>query len=330
MDFKRARSFQLALWCLSWHSIWMMSRDGNGHVLAGNKTQPFQILVVDDFELFRRSIRFILRQRPEFQVIGEASDGLEAIQKAVELKPDLVLLDAGLPKMSGIEAAREIRKLAPESKIILMNYESDSDVVQETLGLGISGYIVKTSAPRDLLASVDALFKGERFCSADLGDRVRKQVNSNADFHFEFDRENRIFQAKFHGAVTSESIKGFYRAAAAAALLAIEFRGSIVDFSGITRVSATPNTIRELAALPPADPVASRPRVVVAPGTLILAVARMFQLLGRATRPNLHVVRNLSEAFALLGVTTPRFELILPSAFEDEAESAGMAKYAFS
>jgi DNA-binding NarL/FixJ family response regulator len=292
--------------------------------------QTFRILVVDDFELFRRSIRFMLRQRPEFQVIGEASDGLEAVQKAVELKPHLILLDAGLPRMNGIDAARQIRELAPESKILLMNYESDSGLVQKTLSLGISGYIVKTSAARELLASVEAVFKGERFCSIDLANRVRSDVNSSEYFHFELDPENKIFQAKFHGPLTSESIKEFYRAASAAALLAMEFRGSIVDFSGATRVRATPNAIRELAALPPADPVVSRTRVIVAPNGLILALARMFQLIGRATRPNLHVVRNLSEAFTLLGVTTPRFEPILPSAFEDESESAGMTKYAFS
>src|SRR5690242_12176060 len=132
------------------------------------------ILVVDDFELFRRSIRFLLKERPEFQVIGEASDGLEAVQKAVDLKPNLVLLDASLPKMRGIDAAREIRKLVPECQIIFMNYESNAVLVQETLSLGISGYLVKTSADRDLFSAVEAIYKGERFCSAELADRVRK------------------------------------------------------------------------------------------------------------------------------------------------------------
>lgn len=277
--------------------------------------QTFKILVVDDFELFRRSIRFILAQRPEFQVIGEASDGLEAVQKAVRLKPHLILLDAGLPKLNGIDAARQIRRLAPESKILLMNYESDSDLVPDTLSLGISGYIVKTSAARELLASVEAVFRGERFCSTNLADRVRTEVNSHAHFRFELDPENKIFQAKFHGLVTSETIKDFYRASTAAAMLAIEFRGSIANFSGVTRIHATPNTIREIAALPPADPVASRPRVVVAPNSAILALARLFQMLGGATRPNLHVVRNLNQAFSVLGITAPRFEPILPQAF---------------
>ncbi len=292
--------------------------------------QTFKILVVDDFELFRRSIRFILGQRPEFQVIGEASDGLEAIQKAVELKPHLILLDAFLPKMSGIDAARQIRQLAPESKILLMNYESNSDLVQETLSLGISGYIVKTNAARELLPSVEAVFSGERFCSIDLADRVRTEVNSHAHFRFELDPENKIFRARFRGPVTSETIKDFYRASTAAAMLAVEFRGSIADFSGVTRIHATPNTIREVAGLPPADPVVSRPRVIVAPNSAILALARLFQLLGKASRPNLHVVRNLNQAFGVLGVTAPRFEPILPSAFAGQPQPAEMAKLAYS
>jgi DNA-binding NarL/FixJ family response regulator len=292
--------------------------------------KTFKILVVDDFELFRRSIGFILRQRPEFQVVGEASDGFEAVQKAVELKPHLILLDAGLPKMNGIDAARQIRELVPESKILLMNYESDSDLVQETVSLGISGYIVKTSAGRELLASVEAVFKGQRFCSIDLADRVRNEVNSSEYFHFELDTDNKIFQAKFHGPLTSESIKDFYRAAAAAALLATEFRGSIVDFSGVTRVRATPNTIRQIAGLPPADPVASRPRVIVAPSAVILALARMFHFIGKEARPNLHIVRSLGQAFALLGVTAPRFEPIAPSAFAGASESEGIIRQALS
>jgi DNA-binding NarL/FixJ family response regulator len=275
--------------------------------------QPFTILVVDDFELFRRSIRFVLASRPDFQIVGEASDGLEAVQKAVELKPRLILLDAGLPKMSGIDAAREIRKLVPESKIILMNYESDSHVVQDTLSLGISGYFVKTSGENELLAAVDAVFNGDRYCSTDLADRIRKRVCRTEFFHFELDAENKIFKAEFRGPLTSDSIKDFYRAAAAAALLAGDFRGSIADFSGVTHIHATPHAIRELAALPPADPVASRPRVVVAPNALIFALARLFQTLGKAARPNLHVVRNLSQAFVVLGVASPRFEPVVHS-----------------
>jgi len=303
----------------------------NGHVPGSHNVQPITILVVDDFALFRRSIREMLSHRPEFQIVGEASDGREAVQKAVELKPRVILLDARLPRMSGIEAARQIRQLVPECKILLMSYESDPNVVEETLGLGISGYLVKTSAGRELLSSVESLVEGRRFCSVNLAGHVRREVISRSErFHFEFDSENEIFLAKFHGPVTSESVGDFYRALGAAALLAPEFRSSIADFSEATLVRATPHAIRELAALPPADPVVARPRLVVAPNALMYALARMFRVIGRATRPNLHVVRSLSQAFTLLEVTAPCFEPIVSSVFEAESQSGEVAKHSFS
>jgi DNA-binding NarL/FixJ family response regulator len=92
--------------------------------------------MVDDFEPFRRFACSTLGRRPELQVTGEASDGLEAVQKAQELKPDLILLDIGLPTLNGIEVARQVRKLAPKSKIIFLTQESSADVMQEALSLG--------------------------------------------------------------------------------------------------------------------------------------------------------------------------------------------------
>jgi CheY-like chemotaxis protein len=236
---------------------------------------------------------------------------LEAVQKAEELRPALILLDIGLPKLNGIETARRIRKLVPESKILFLSLESDADIVHETVSLGISGYAVKISAREELLTAVEAILQGDRFISSGLAGRVRERVRNNVDLHFEFDPENKIFLAKFHGSVTSESIKSCYRVAAVALLVADDdFRGSIADFSDAAGFDVTPLAIRELAALSPADPVVSRPRVIVAPSALVFALARLFQAIGKATRPNLHVVRNLPQAFALLEVTTPRFQPI--------------------
>jgi len=121
---------------------------------------------VEDFEPFRQIIRSILEKRPELQVIGEVSDGLEAIQKAEELKPDLILLDLGLPTLNGIEAARRIRKLVPESKIIFVTQESSADVMQECLSLGAWGYVVKTRVASELLAAVEAVISGKQFISS--------------------------------------------------------------------------------------------------------------------------------------------------------------------
>jgi DNA-binding NarL/FixJ family response regulator len=123
-----------------------------------------RILLVDDFKPWRRFASLLLQGKPELQVVGEASDGLEAVQKAAELKPDLILMDIGLPTLNGIEAARQIRELAPESKIIFVSQESSADVVQEALSLGALGYVVKAQAVSDLLAAVDAVMSGKKFC----------------------------------------------------------------------------------------------------------------------------------------------------------------------
>ena len=116
-----------------------------------------RVLVVEDFGLFRRVICSMLRKMPEMQIVGEASDGLEALRNAEELRPDLILLDVGLPKLDGIEAARRIRTLSPESKIIFVSQQSDPDVVREALNLGAQGYVVKTRVASDLLPAVEAV-----------------------------------------------------------------------------------------------------------------------------------------------------------------------------
>jgi CheY-like chemotaxis protein len=95
-----------------------------------------RVLAVEDHEPFRRFLCSMLGKRTELRVICEASDGLEAVQKAEELQPDLILFDVGLPTLNGIEAARRIRKLSPESKILFVSQESSADVVQEAFLLG--------------------------------------------------------------------------------------------------------------------------------------------------------------------------------------------------
>jgi DNA-binding NarL/FixJ family response regulator len=127
-----------------------------------------RVLVVEDFEPFRRLICSTLRQRPEFQIIDEVADGLEAVQKAEEIRPDLIILDIGLPSLNGMDAARRIRKLSPKSKILFMSQESSADVVQEALVLGALGYVVKAHAGSELLPAVEAVLKGRQFVSSGL------------------------------------------------------------------------------------------------------------------------------------------------------------------
>jgi DNA-binding NarL/FixJ family response regulator len=125
-----------------------------------------RVLIVEDFVPFRQFICSTLAKKPELQLIGEASDGLEAVQKAEELKPDLILLDIGLPSLNGIDAARQIRKLSPESKIIFLSQESSADVIEAALSLGAWAYVFKMRAESDLLAAVESVIRGNRFVSS--------------------------------------------------------------------------------------------------------------------------------------------------------------------
>lgn len=127
-----------------------------------------RVLVVEDFEPFQKLIRSTLTKRPEFQVVGIAADGLEAVRKAEDLQPDLITLDIGLPSINGIEAARRIRKLSPNSKILFMSQESAAEVAQEAFACGAFGYVVKIHAERELLAAVDAVIQGRQFVGSGL------------------------------------------------------------------------------------------------------------------------------------------------------------------
>jgi len=126
-----------------------------------------RVLLVEDFEPFRRFIRTTL-QKAELQIIAEVSDGLEAVSVAAELQPDLILLDIGLPGLNGIEVARQIRKLSPESKIVFVSQESSADVIEEALNSGGLGYVVKAHAATELLAAVKAVCQGRTFVSNEL------------------------------------------------------------------------------------------------------------------------------------------------------------------
>ena len=116
--------------------------------------------------LRRQFICSTLGERNDLQIIGEAADGLEAVQKAIEMKPDLILMDIGLPSLNGLEAARRILEFVPESKIIFLSQESSTDVIKEALSLGAWGYVVKARAGGELLAAVDAVVLGKRFLSS--------------------------------------------------------------------------------------------------------------------------------------------------------------------
>lgn len=129
---------------------------------------PIRVLVVDDYEPWRRYFSTLLPKQPGLQVIAAVSDGLEAIRRAEELQPDLILLDIGLTTLNGIEAARGIRKVAPASKILFVSENRSPEVAEEALSTGAGGYVVKSDAGSELLPAIRAVLEGKRFISASL------------------------------------------------------------------------------------------------------------------------------------------------------------------
>jgi DNA-binding NarL/FixJ family response regulator len=131
-------------------------------------TSSISILVVDDFEPWRQQVRSLLQTRPELRIVAEAGDGLEAVQKAKDLKPDLILLDIGLPNLDGVNAAGRIRQVAPDAAIIFLTQNSDKDIVQAALSIGARGYVLKSDAGKELLTAVVGILDGGDFVSSGI------------------------------------------------------------------------------------------------------------------------------------------------------------------
>jgi DNA-binding NarL/FixJ family response regulator len=141
---------------------------------------PLRILIVDDFEKFRRYLCSVLEQDRRFEIVGEACDGMEAVQKAAELKPDLVLLDVGLPKLNGVQAARQMHKVAPLAKILFISQEFSFDVVKAALrsGAGALGYIQKLNVAGELLPGIESVLAGRYFVRGTVKHKFREPGGS--------------------------------------------------------------------------------------------------------------------------------------------------------
>jgi DNA-binding NarL/FixJ family response regulator len=176
--------------------VWCrLTPSGEGSVLP-----PIRVLVVEDHRDWRKLVRLLFQMRPEWQIICEVADGLEAVQKAEELKPDLILLDIGLPKLNGIEAARRIRQLSPNSKIVFLSMDNSPDTVQVALGTGALCYVYKAYAQSDLLPAVEAMLRGRRFVGNGIkGYEFTDSPGATAPFHHEvlFYSDDAVFLDSF-------------------------------------------------------------------------------------------------------------------------------------
>jgi DNA-binding NarL/FixJ family response regulator len=124
-----------------------------------------RILLADDHTLVRQGLRRILEEQPEWRVVAEAGNGLDAVSLAADLQPDVVILDIGMPKLNGLEAARQIRKKAPEARVLILSMHADEVHVTKAVEAGATGYLVKDSADRELVNAVTATAEGKSYFS---------------------------------------------------------------------------------------------------------------------------------------------------------------------
>jgi len=125
-----------------------------------------RIVLVDDFQPWRTWVCSILQTQKAIQIVGQAADGSEAVQKTEELMPDVLLLDIGLPTLNGIDAAARIKASSPGTKIVFLTQDNDADVVRAVLSNGAMGYVVKVDAGSELFPAIEAVIAGKRFISS--------------------------------------------------------------------------------------------------------------------------------------------------------------------
>jgi DNA-binding NarL/FixJ family response regulator len=139
---------------------------------ANNQIMTIRILVVDDHPIVRQGLRTLLEGRSGWEVVGEASDGMEAIEKAGQLNPDVMVLDVTMPRMNGLEACRVIRRMSPSLEILFVTQHDSPQMMREALDAGARGYVVKSNAARDLLEAVEAVSQHRQFTALNQRDSV--------------------------------------------------------------------------------------------------------------------------------------------------------------
>ena len=164
------------------------------------------MLLADDHNLIRAGLRLVISQEPDFQVVGEAGNGRQAVEMARELKPDVVVMDIGMPDLNGIEACRQILNDVPDSHVVMLSMHSDEGYVLRALKAGARAYLLKDSAEADLARAIRAAAGGKSFFSPAvakllLDDYIRKLQRTGAEDSYELltPREREILQLVAEG-----------------------------------------------------------------------------------------------------------------------------------
>jgi DNA-binding NarL/FixJ family response regulator len=173
--------------------------------------KPVRILLADDHTIVRQGLARLLEEQRNFKVVGEAVNGQDAVEKAEKLKPDIIIMDIAMPRMNGIEAAKRVRKVMPETKIIILSMYSHEHYIHELLECGVSGYLLKDSGGQDIIKAIRAALKNETFLSPSISKKVvdaylsPTKSSSKAELYKRLsNREREVFQLIAEGHPTRQ------------------------------------------------------------------------------------------------------------------------------
>jgi len=173
--------------------------------------KPIRILIADDHTIVRQGLARLIEENPGMKVVAEATNGRVAVDQALELKPDVVVLDIAMPMMNGIEAAKRIRKKLPKTKILILSMYSHEHYIHELLETGVSGYLLKDASGRDIIRAIEAAMKDETFLSPSISKKLvdtylSPQKNSPKAELFKqlSNREREVFQLIAEGHATRD------------------------------------------------------------------------------------------------------------------------------
>jgi DNA-binding NarL/FixJ family response regulator len=168
-------------------------------------SRKIRILLADDHAVVRQGFKLILNQQADMEVVGEAGEGAEAVRLAVELRPNLIIMDIAMPRINGVEATRRIAENCPECKILILSMHKDAVYVRETLRAGATGYLLKESIDQDLLRAIRSVAHGDGFLSPEVSKTVLEDYQQVADpFDQLTAREREVLQLLAEGKVAKE------------------------------------------------------------------------------------------------------------------------------
>ena len=179
--------------------------------------KKIRLLVADDHKIFRQGITKLLEEESDLQVVGEAGDGREAVKKATELKPDLVLMDIAMANLNGLEATKQIKKVLPETKVIMVTMHKNEEYILQSFQAGASGFILKEGAVEELVNAIRSIYQDKSFLSPTISKTLidaylRKMETGKTETPFDLltDREREVLQLIAEGYTNREVAKALF------------------------------------------------------------------------------------------------------------------------